>query len=218
MSLSDRQRTSGRSALARVFAPIIDPWTYRNLAYLVFAFPLGVLYSMVLGFGFVFGVGLSVLFVGVGLLIALVFVGRGFTAFERRLAGWLFGIEAESTPRSTESEPLRTTVRTALESERTWRGFGFRTLKLWFGVVGVVLLAAFLRALSMLPAIVRLPHEIEFGELNGEPPVWTIETVPEAAVAGAIGLAVGAFASISRTVRARRKADGGLATLSDRRV
>lgn len=193
MGPSNRQRTSGRSTLARVFGPVIDARTYKNLAYLVFAFPLGMLYSMVLGFGFIFGVGLSVLFVGVGLLIAMVFVGRGFTAFERRLAGWLLGIEAGSATGSTESESLRATVRSALESERTWRGFGFLTLKLWFGVVGVVLLASFIRALSMLSSVIRLPHEIEFGELNGEPLVWTIETVPEAAVAGAIGLAVGVF-------------------------
>lgn len=41
----------------------------------------------------------------------------------------------------------------------------------------------------MIAVIVRRPHEIEFGELNGEPVVWTVETVPGTGLAVALGLA-----------------------------
>lgn len=66
-------------------------------------------------------------------------------------------------------------------------------LKLWVGIIGVVMLFAVATVVSMLSAIVRLPHTVEFGEVNGEPVVWTVQTVPEAALAALLGGIAGLF-------------------------
>lgn len=74
-------------------------------------------------------------------------------------------------------------IETSLNDVTTWRGLGFLTLKFWLGIAGVMLIVGFVNALSMVSSILRRPHDIEFGEVNGEPVVWTIETLPEAGVA-----------------------------------
>lgn len=192
MAPPTRERSGGRHVVRDLLVPVIDLQTYKNLAYFVVAFPLGIVYSFVLGFGFLFGIGLSVVLVGIGVLIGLLFVVRALAGFERWLANGLLGVGVEAPDGRVEGgREARSTVRASLAAESTWRGLGFLVLKLWTGVVGVFLFVAFATVVSMLAAVVRLPHVIEFGEVNGEPVTWTVESLPEAALAAALGLLFG---------------------------
>lgn len=179
--------------LTALVAPVIDPQTYKHLVYFVLAFPLGVMYSFGLGLGLLVDVGLSILGIGIGILFALVAVSRGLAAFERWLANRLLNVSLTAPPADSSGEGLRETIRAYLATETTWRGLAFLMLKLWVGIIGVVMLFAVATVVSMLSAIVRLPHTVEFGEVNGEPVVWTVQTVPEAALAALLGGITGLF-------------------------
>ena len=43
-------------------------------------------------------------------------------------------------------------------------------------------------ALPLVAAPLRYPYAPRFGEVNGEPAVWAIDTAPEAALAAGIGI------------------------------
>lgn len=183
--------STGCPGLTAVVAPVVDPQTYKNLAYFVVAFPLGVVYSFVIGFGFLFGLGLSIVLLGLGLLIGLLFLTRALAGFERWLANGLLEVSIDPPADGDAGEGVRSAVESCLAAESTWRGLGFLALKMWAGIVGVFLLVAFATVASMLSALVRLPHVIEFGEVNGDPVTWTVETLPEAVLAVVLGLLAG---------------------------
>jgi hypothetical protein len=188
-----RDSSDSESSVRSVLAPVVHIQTYKNLAYLLLALPLGVTYSLILGFGFVLGVGLSLVAVGVVILLAMLPVVRGFASFERWLTDRLLGITVAEPENVTSEGGVRAATRARLEAESTWRGLGFLTLKFWLGIVGLLLLFAFATAVSMMSSILRRPHDVEFGEVNGDPVVWTVETLPEAVLATAVGVAVAVF-------------------------
>jgi hypothetical protein len=188
-----RHGSDSESFVWNVLAPVVDIQTYKNLVYLLLALPLGVTYSLILGFGFILGVGLSLVAVGVVILLAMLPVVRGFASFERWLTDRLLGLTVAKPENATSEEGIRAATRTRLEAESTWRGLGFLTLKFWLGVVGLLLLFAFATAVSMMSSIPRRPHDVEFGEVNGDPVVWTVETLPEAVLATVAGVAVTVF-------------------------
>lgn len=186
-----RDESRGRPGIRDIVAPVIDLQTYKNLAYFVVAFPLGMVYSSVLGVGFLLGIGLSIAIVGLAVLLGLLFVVRALTGFERWLANGLLGVSIEPPADGSPDDGLRSTVSAYLAADTTWRGLGFLALKFWTGIVGMLLLFASVTVVSMLSAAGRLPHVIEFGEINGDPVTWTVETLPEAALAAALGLLAG---------------------------
>lgn len=182
-----------------VVGVVADGRTYRHLVYLLIAVPLGFVYSGIGSFALVFGVLLSVVLVGVGLLIAAVIGSRLVAGLERWLANRLLGtdlVAADDLPAAADdgSAGATATVRAYLSAPSTWRGLGFISLKFWVTVAAVAPFAVLAQAFSLVSAPVRYPYETTFGEVNGEPAVWAIDTAPEAALAtglGVVGLLVG---------------------------
>jgi signal transduction histidine kinase len=74
--------------------------TYSNLFYLLFSFPLGLLYFLIILIGFVLGTTLAVLVVGIPILLFTVLSVWNFAALERSLALFFTGIEIIA-PRDT---------------------------------------------------------------------------------------------------------------------
>ena len=176
-----------------VVGVIADGRTYRHLLYLLIAVPLGFLYSGIGSFALVFGVLLSVVIVGVGLLIAAVIGSRLVAGLERWLANRLLGTDlaaADDLPAAADdgSAGATATVRAYLSTPSTWRGLGFVSLKFWVTVAAVAPLAVLANALPLVAAPLRYPYATQFGEVNGEPAVWAIDTAPEAALAAGVGV------------------------------
>ncbi|WP_423997121.1 sensor domain-containing protein [Halorubrum trapanicum] len=176
-----------------VVGVIADGRTYRHLLYLLIAVPLGFLYSGIGSFALVFGVLLSVVIVGVGLLIAAVVGSRLVAGLERWLANRLLGtdlVAADDLPAAADDGGAGAvaTVRAYLSTPSTWRGLGFVSLKFWVTVAAVAPLAVLANALPLVAAPLRYPYATQFGEVNGEPAVWAIDTAPEAALAAGVGV------------------------------
>lgn len=180
-----------RSTVGDVLGVAVDGQTYRNLGYLLLAFPLGLLYVSAIGFGFVFGLLLAV--VGVGLAIWLgVLVGATVAAdLERTLANALLSVELSAPDDRAETGGTLTTVRSYVEAASTWRALGFLQLKFAFGLVGFLLLVFGLNAIQLLTAPLRYPYSVEFGTVNGQPVAWTVGSLPEALLAVPLGAVLG---------------------------
>jgi hypothetical protein len=166
---------------------VTDRQTYRNLLYLVLAFPLGVLYSMLLTIGFGFGAVLSLVGIGIAILLGTVVAVRGIAVFERSLAEELLGLDLGAPEEVSPTDGLLSRLRAALEAASTWRALGFLLLKLWIGILGIVLLALLATTISLVTVPLRYPHETELIEVNSQPITWTIDTVPEAGLAVVVG-------------------------------
>ena len=117
---------------------------------------------------------------------------RVLSGFERWLSNRLHPVSIDDPDDQFAENDLRALIRGYLEVRSTWRGLGFLTLKFWFGIVGLVLAFGFATTYLMLRASVNPPRDVHFGELNGEPVIWTVDTLPEAVLAGGVGVAIAA--------------------------
>ena len=172
-----------------VVGVIADGRTYRHLLYLFIAFPLWFVYSMLASAGLVLGIVFSVVLVGIGILVVCVVASRLFAGFERWLANRLLGTElAAPDDVATDVTGAVESVRAYLAAPSTWRGLGFVSLKFWLTAAAFAPLFLLASALPLVSAPVRYPYETSFGEVNGEPVVWAVDTAPEAALATGLGV------------------------------
>ncbi|EMA62455.1 sensor domain-containing protein [Halorubrum lipolyticum] len=172
-----------------VVGVLVDGRTYRHLLYLLLAIPLGFLYSMLFSFGFVFGLLLSVVLVGFVVLLATLLGARIAAGFERWLADRLLGTDLErydDVPADTDGAVAG--VRKYVDAASTWRGVGFLLLKYFVTVLAFVPLVALAAGLPLVLAPLRYPYVANFGESNGEPVTWAIDTLPEALLAVLVGV------------------------------
>jgi hypothetical protein len=165
----NQQSSANRSAvgtLRAVLGPVLDPQTYRNIAYLVLAFPLGMLYYVALAFGFSFGIALSIVIVGFGILLGTVVGVRYVAAFERRLANRLLGTTIAAPDDVDSTDDLVATAKAYLSASSTWRGLGFVVLKFWLGILSFVLLVTFLGTaldLLLMPVVAEGVFDVQVG-------------------------------------------------------
>lgn len=195
-----------------VVGVLADRRTYANLAYLFVTIPLGLGYSMALTFGIVFGTLLSVVGVGIAILFATLIGSRLLAEVERRLANAVWSLDLrrpDDLPDDTDGVlPL---AKGYVDASSTWGGVGFLSVKLWILLPAILLLFGLATVLSLLAAPVRYPYDVEFGTVNGEPVTWTIDTLPEAALAVPValcGLVVVLHASNAVAYVTRRMAVG----------
>ncbi|EMA60397.1 sensor domain-containing protein [Halorubrum kocurii] len=173
--------------------------TYRHLLYLLLAIPLGFLYSALFSFGFVFGLLSAVVLVGFVVLLATLLGARIAAGFERWLANRLLGTDLErydDVPADTDGAVAG--VRKYVDAASTWRGVGFLLLKYFVTVIAFVPLVALAFGLPLVLAPLRYPYVATFGESNGEPVTWAIETLPEALLAASVGV-IGVLAALHVT-------------------
>jgi hypothetical protein len=200
--------TSTRS-LSEILGVVADGQTYRNLLYLLLAFPLGMAYFVFLVVGFSLGLALSVLLVGLGILLGTAIAARSIAAFERRLANSLLGTDI-AAPDDVERDGsgLLATGKAYFQAASTWRGIGFVFLKFWLGVASFVLLVTFLGTALELLLLPLFPGGALNVQVNNWEVAQTFQTptqrllaVPVGAVLGIFALHVlNAFASASATV------------------
>lgn len=184
MSQSTTPGTAARNSAASIVGPLADAQTYKNLLYLLLAFPLGMAYYVVLMLGFTLGVGLSILVVGLGVLAGTVIGLRYIASFERWLANTLLGT-AIPAPDDVENagDGIIATVTAYLRASSTWRGLGFVFLKFWIGVLSFVLLVTFLGTGVELLLIPLFPGGVFNVEIAGWVVARSVETTTEQAVA-----------------------------------
>jgi len=181
--------TTTHSALRRFLGVAFDPQTYRNLVYLLLAFPLGILYLTVLWAGGATGISLVPLFLlGVPVLVAVMALAVHLTELEARLArGLLDSDVAYEAPRPTDETAVEYAKRLVTEPQ-SYRAVVYLLSKF---VIGIAAFVALTTAASVSAVFVLAPVLYDLPETQYNFGVWSVTTLPEAAGVAIVGLLVG---------------------------
>jgi hypothetical protein len=180
--------------------------TYKNILYLVLAFPLGLIYFVGLSVGVALGVGLLVLWIGLpilhGTLVAATIASKGEAALARTLGGvdnsvpHLHPELDMSDGFVLPGDGFLDAVNRLLTSSSTWTSIRLVIAKFGFGVLSLIALTvSFAVSGGFLTAplfyddpdvIIGVGGIVIDGGYAVGP--WTIDTFPEALVAAGIGI------------------------------
>ena len=133
------------------FNIVVRRSTYGNIAYVWLAFPLGLLYFILLTTGSALSIGLSLLWIGLAVMVAMVLSIRGLGNFERLLSRWLLG-EPVAMPAGAAGEMKAwPRLKSILKDSATWKGGLFLLVKFPVGLTcWIVSVASFAISFAFL--------------------------------------------------------------------
>jgi hypothetical protein len=187
--------TSDQYSIRDIVGVIGDAQTYKNLLYLLLAFPLGITYYVLLIVGFSLGLGLSILVVGLGILVGTAIGLRLIAKFERTLANTLLDTDISDPDDVEDADGIVGTCQAYLKASSTWRGLGFIFLKFWFGILSFVLLVTFLGTAVELLLVPIFPEGALNIQISGWKVAQSIDTTAQRLLALPCG-AILAFVAI----------------------
>ncbi len=120
------------SEIDRIFGPVLQSRTYKNLLYLAISFPLGLLYFITMIVGVSLSAGLAILLVGFLTMAMTLGLARIFGTLERGLTKSLLGATFEPSP------AVGRGLRAILTDRRNWTTVIFLVLRFPLGVAGFV--------------------------------------------------------------------------------
>lgn len=148
--MSTDHHTALTGSLRTVFGVPFRLQTYRNLLYLLLAFPLGLAYFVFLSIGLSLGAGLAIVVVGIPILLAVLAVSTGLASVERAMATYLLSVEFDG-PVSTGSGSVVERARRLVTDLGTWKALVYLGSKLFIGVASFVVVTTLLvTAVSLL--------------------------------------------------------------------
>ena len=127
--------------LARAVLPEVTSSTRGNIVFLLLSFPLGLIYFLIAVIGLSVGLGTLVIWIGLPILFATLFIIRGMAEVERRMVGSLLNIPVPyrlQTPPEPRLGFLRRFGR-MLRDPYTWTSTIYMLLKLPLGIISFVL-------------------------------------------------------------------------------
>lgn len=121
--------------------------TYLNILYLLSAFPLGILYFVVLITGISLGVGTLIIWIGIPILLLTIILCQGFASFERLLVRGLLHVPVPFMREPRQPGMSWTKQFTArLRAPVTWTSLIYLFLDFPFGICSFTLVVALLSA------------------------------------------------------------------------
>ena len=181
--MSQTATAADRDLLDIIFGPATDAQTSRSLFYLLLAFPLGIAYFVFLIAGISLGTGLVVIFVGVPILIGMLFACQGLGAFERGMARSLLRLNIPSPPPRVSEPGLWPKLKALFADTATWKSLFYLLLKFPFGVAAfVVLVTAFSTSLALVLA------PLTYGTLSLDFGLWRVDSKDEATIWCLVGV------------------------------
>jgi hypothetical protein len=187
MESHERDEITVPAALVRFVKAPFRLRTYKNLLYLMLAFPLGLGYFVFLSVGLTAGIGLTIVWIGL-FLLAVVFAGSwAFAAFERQMAIHLLDADVAPMllPPSSMEKTVWRQVRDVLANPVTWKGMAFLLLKLPLGIVSFV---AVVVTLSVSSSLLLAPALWEMGIFDLDGVVVQVDSIGGAWVCALFGL------------------------------
>lgn len=160
-----------------------DPATYKNVAYMLLSFPLGLFYFVFFITGMSLGLGLAVILIGLPILMFMFAAVKGLASFERKLAAGL--LNAEMEPRRHADQGLNLFQRVFTRS--TLAEGLFLMLRFPLGLASFVLTIS-LVALTL--SLITAPLTYPYATVDA-PGVGTVGTLAGALVASGLGVLIG---------------------------
>lgn len=179
--------------LGKFFRVMGSGQAYLNLIYLGAAFPLGILYFILLVSGLSIGISLAIIWVGIPILLL---VGAGWwvlASFERFTAIHLLKEDVPEMARpSVEGTDIWTRFKGYLSNPVTWKSLAYLFMKFPLGIVTFVVLVTLVSltlALLTMPLTYEfLPHVTPGIFIGPGASVWEIDSLGDALLCTLIGL------------------------------
>ncbi len=131
--------------LTEFFLSVIRPQSYRNIFYLLFSFPLGIIYFTFAITGLSVGVGLIPAFlIGIPILMFVLLTSKRIMSFERGLVSVYLKLELpEYFPASTPCDRLITRIKNEVTDPVSWKSIIFLLMKLPIGIFNFTVVVTF---------------------------------------------------------------------------
>jgi FtsH-binding integral membrane protein len=181
--MAQTSQAADRDLLDIIFGPATNGQTYLNLLYLLLAFPLGIAYFVFLTIGLSLGGGLLIIFVGVPILIGVLFACLGLGAFERLMARSMLHLTIPPPPHVAPGPGLWSKLKALFGDATTWKSLFYLMLKFPFGVAAFVVLVT---AFSLSGALILAP--LTYSTFRMDFGLWQVDTKDEAAIWCLIGV------------------------------
>lgn len=190
MSTQDSRRP-GATARA-VFTVPFRAQTYRNLAYVLLAFPLGMAYFVAVSAGLSMGLGLAVTLVGLPILLVTLLGAVVIAGFEAELATRLVdevvpqpSLLVEGSAEVPDSwSGLFDAVSRIATSPSTWLSLLLVAVKFAFGIVAFVVTAL---SVTLTGALLGAPLLYDTAGFSYQFGTYTVGTFPEALALCGVG-------------------------------
>jgi len=173
--------------LLRAYA---TPRAWKNVAFLLLSFPLGIFYFIALVTGVSLGAGLAVTLIGIPILLFVFYAAGWVTQFEAWLVNRMIDADVTPTVYTYDAETLPGRIWEALKDGRRWKGIAYLFLRFPIGIASFVMTTVLI---SLPVALITAPLTFAT-EAAPELGFWTINTFSEALIAAPIGLVLGALA------------------------
>lgn len=196
MSAPTASTGPSRSLSSRVLGVVTDEQTYRNVAYLLSRFPLGIAYFVTFVTGITLGVALIPLVVGIPILGTVLGLAPYLAAFEASLARRFLGIEVSIDPPDPDEQPLVPYLKATMTNPATYVLVAYLLATFGIGIglfVLVVTLVVLAVSLAVAPLTYWLPWtQYKLGTIDalGVGPI-VVDTLPEALLASVVGITLG---------------------------
>ena len=176
----------------KVFFNIVaKPQTWRNVGYLLLAFPLGIFYFVFLVTGLSLGFGLFITLLGIPILVGVLAAAYGMGEFERTTTNLLLDQDTQPSHRLAVSGGLWPKVKALVGSSETWKRVFYLFVEFPFGIIGFTLVTVtaaffaliatpFFYAQSWWPTVADWPSRY-----------WVVDTLWEAIIVAVAGVLIG---------------------------
>jgi hypothetical protein len=184
-----------RSGVRRFFGVPFRSQTYRNIAFLALAFPLGLTYFVSVTVGLSVGAGLSLTLVGIPLLLVTLLVVGYVGRFEAHLTTWLLDIEVDppevAAPAGdddlTSIDGITTAAGRLVASQTTWTSLVFVLLKFVFGVVAFTTLVT---AVAIVGTLLSMPFLYDTPDVVYAVGAYPVDSLGDALAGALLGVAL----------------------------
>ena len=184
---------SPHQTVGRFFRVVVSGQAYLNLLYLLAAFPLGILYFVLLVSGLSLGIPLLIVWVGIPILLMVGALWWVLASFECFMAiHWLKeDVPVMSRP-SIEGADVWARFKDYLANPVTWKSLLYLFMKFPLGGAGFVLLATLISltlAFLTMPFMYEFLPEFQAGVVFSPGlPTWHVDSMNDALLVALIGL------------------------------
>ena len=170
------------------FGVIVRSNTWRNVGYLLMAFPLGLFYFIFLVTGFALGLGLIITLVGVPILVGMITAAYGLGEFERLITNEILEAGISHSRRLGQADGFWEKLKTLVTSSETWKRLFYLFLKFPLGIFSFVLIVVTFAAFAEVLAPFFYQQDWFDQSISD---VWEVDSVGRALLVAAVGVFVG---------------------------
>jgi len=163
--------------------PLFNPQSYKNLAYMLISFPLGLIYFIGLIMGFSLGIGMAIILVGIPIILVTLALSWMAVSFERTLSNTLLDTDIPVLPSADLSG--RGGWRENLLRFSNWKGIGYLLVKFPFGVLSFVMAVL---TITIPLGLIASPLGVLFGTNGSDAIGPEVTSLPVAMIVFVIGL------------------------------